>query len=120
MNHAPTCTDSIMPINKYQTANFSKYFLIHVFLTAVALTCIFPLFWMVRSALMTKETIFTDRSLFPKVIEFGNFSTAWIDGNFGTYFINSVLYTVIVVIGILCARMIWRRLILNGHKIAYK
>ena len=87
-------------VNKYQTTHFLKYFFIHVFLTAVALTCIFPLFWMIRCALMTKETIFTDRSLFPKIIDFGNFSTAWIGGNFGTYFLNSVLYTVIVVIGI--------------------
>ena len=82
-----------MPINKYQIINFIKSFFIHIFLMTVALTCIFPLFWMVRSALMTKETIFTDHSLFPKIIEFGNFSTAWIEGNFGTYFLNSVIYS---------------------------
>jgi len=66
----------------------------------VAVTCIFPLFWMIRSALMTKETIFTDRSLFPKIIEFGNFSTAWVEGNFGIYFLNSIFYTVTIVVGI--------------------
>ncbi len=89
-----------MAPNKYKTAGFLKGFLIHVFLMAVALTCIFPLFWMVRSALMTKETIFVDKSLIPKVIEFGNFPTAWIEGNFGAYFLNSVFYTATVVIGI--------------------
>jgi multiple sugar transport system permease protein/raffinose/stachyose/melibiose transport system permease protein len=89
-----------MGVDKYQTANFIKYFFIHIFLMAVALTCLFPLFWMARSALMTKETIFVDKSLFPKVIEFSNFSTAWIDGNFGTYFLNSVFYTAAVVTGI--------------------
>ena len=87
-------------MNKYQTVNFLKNFFIHIFLMAVALTCVFPLFWMARSALMTKKTIFVDKSLIPKVIELGNFSTAWIEGNFGTYFLNSVLYTTIVVIGI--------------------
>jgi len=92
--------DIIMQLNKYKTTDFFKGFLIHVFLVAVTLTCIFPLFWMVRSALMTKETIFVDKSLIPKVIEFGNFPTAWIEGNFGTYFLNSVFYTVTVVIGI--------------------
>jgi multiple sugar transport system permease protein/raffinose/stachyose/melibiose transport system permease protein len=66
----------------------------------ITVTCVFPLFWMVRSSLMTKETIFTDRSLFPKIIEFGNFATAWIDGNFGVYLLNSVFYTVTVVTGI--------------------
>ena len=89
-----------MELNKYKTADFFKGFLIHVFLMAITLTCIFPLFWMIRSALMTKETIFIDQSLIPKVIEFGNFPTAWIEGNFGMYFLNSVLYTVTVVAGI--------------------
>lgn len=86
-----------MLINKYQTANYFKSLFIHIFLMAVALTCIFPLFWMVRSALMNKETIFIDKSLFPKDLEFGNFTTAWIEGNFGVYFFNSILYTVTTV-----------------------
>jgi len=89
-----------MDINRFQVANFIKYFFIHVFLSAVALTCIFPLFWMARSALMTKETIFVDKSLFPKILEFSNFSTAWVDGNFGVYFLNSIFYTVTVVTSI--------------------
>jgi len=87
-------------MNKFQILNFIKYFFIHICLMVVAATCIFPLFWMIRSSLMTKETIFTDRSLFPKIIEFGNFSTAWIEGNFGTYFLNSIFYTVTIVAGI--------------------
>jgi raffinose/stachyose/melibiose transport system permease protein len=74
--------------------------LIHIFLLTIALTCLFPLFWMVRSALMTTETIFVDRSLIPSVIELGNFTKAWIDGNFGIYFLNSVIYTVTVVFGV--------------------
>ncbi len=89
-----------MQINKYKTADSLKHLVIHAFLMAIALTCIFPLFWMVRSAMMTKETIFVDRSIFPKIIELGNFQTAWFEGNFGTYFINSIFYTATVVIGI--------------------
>ena len=89
-----------MSVNKYQTVNFIKYFFIHIFLMAVALTCLFPLFWMARSAFMTKETIFVDKSLFPKILEFSNFSTAWVEGNFGIYFLHSVLYTAAVVISI--------------------
>jgi len=89
-----------MNITKYQTANFIKSLSIHVFLMAVTLTCLFPLFWMVRCALMTEESIFVDKSLIPKVMVFGNFSTAWIEGNFGTYFVNSVFYTFAVVLGI--------------------
>ncbi|MBN1869670.1 MAG: carbohydrate ABC transporter permease [Candidatus Omnitrophica bacterium] len=87
-------------MNRYNTTNFFKGFLIHLFLMTVAVTCLFPLFWMVRSALMTKETIFTDNSLIPAVIEFGNFKTAWVEGDFGMYFLNSVFYTATVVFGI--------------------
>lgn len=86
--------------NQYQITRFIKSTLIHIFLMAVAVTCLFPLFWMARSALMTKETIFVDRSIFPATLEFGNFITAWVAGNFGTYFFNSVFYTVTVVGGI--------------------
>jgi len=87
-------------MNRYQTLSFVKGFFTHVFLMAIALTCFFPLFWMVRSAMMTKETIFVDKSLIPKVIDMSNFSTAWVEGNFGTYFLNSILYTASVVTGI--------------------
>jgi len=87
-------------MNQYQITKFTKNFFIHVFLVSVAVTCVFPLFWMVRSALMTKTAIFTDQSLIPQIIDFGNFQTAWVEGNFGTYFINSVLYTATVVIGV--------------------
>jgi len=86
-----------MVINKYKILDFLKGILTHTFLMTVALTCLFPLFWMIRCALMTKETIFVDKSLIPEVIELGNFATAWIEGNFGTYFLNSILYTTIVV-----------------------
>lgn len=87
-------------MNKYRITNSLKSLFIHAFLIAVAMTCLFPLFWMVRSALMTKETVFVDKSLIPSVFEFGNFAKAWIDGNFGVYFLNSVFYTVTIVFGI--------------------
>lgn len=89
-----------MAINRYQTSRVVKGVFIHAFLMTVALTCVFPLFWMVRSALMTKATIFTDKSLIPHMIQFGNFRTAWVEGSFGTYLMNSIFYTAAVVIGI--------------------
>lgn len=90
----------MMTMNKYTSVKLAQNSVIHVFLLSITLTCIFPLFWMVRSALMTKETVFIDKSIIPHVIQFSNFSKAWIDGNFGTYFLNSVFYTVAVVSGI--------------------
>lgn len=87
-------------MNRYRVGNIIKAILIHVFLLAVALTCVFPLLWMVRSALMSRETIFTDQSLIPSEMVFSNFYTAWTQGNFGVYFLNSLIYTTSAVIGI--------------------
>lgn len=84
----------------YKIVKAIKGCFIHIFLSSVALTCLFPLFWMIRSALMTNQTIFTDKSLIPARLHFGNFIQAWIEGNFGVFFLNSVIYTVSVVAGI--------------------
>ena len=86
--------------NQYQAEKAFKSIVIHSFLMAVALTCLFPLFWMVRSSLMSNETIFVDKSLFPAEMNLENYAAALTQGHFGVYFINSVIYTVSVVAGI--------------------
>ena len=86
--------------NQYQTQRILKSIVIHAFLAAVTLTCLFPLFWMIRSSLMSNETIFLNKSLIPGEWNFHNFVIAWTQGNFGVYFLNSVLYTTAVVGGI--------------------
>jgi multiple sugar transport system permease protein/raffinose/stachyose/melibiose transport system permease protein len=78
----------------------TKSTLIHLFLMTVAVTCLFPLFWMVRCAFMTNQTVFVDQSLIPHHLNFSNFAIAWTKGNFAVYFLNSVIYTVCVVGGI--------------------
>lgn len=85
---------------KYKIERFFKDGLIHVFLIAASLTCLFPLFWMIGSSLKTQQTIFSDMSMFPKNPEWGNFYAAWTKGGFGMYFLNSLFYTVTVVFGI--------------------
>jgi len=67
---------------------------------SVAATCLFPLLWMISSSLKTQEVIFRDMSLIPKTFHFENYYYAWIEGGFGRYFLNSIFYTVSVVIGI--------------------
>jgi multiple sugar transport system permease protein/raffinose/stachyose/melibiose transport system permease protein len=86
--------------NYYKAVKIFVSIFSHIFLMAVAATCLFPLMWMVRSALMTNDTIFIDKSLIPKALHFENFYFAWTSGNFGIYFLNSVIYTVSVVFGI--------------------
>jgi len=86
--------------NRHILWGMSKSTLIHIFLMSVAATCLFPIFWMVRSALMTNQTVFVDQSIIPHHLIFSNFKTAWTQGNFAVYFLNSVIYTVCVVGGI--------------------
>jgi raffinose/stachyose/melibiose transport system permease protein len=86
--------------NKYVIESFAKNTLVHIFLMVVAVSCLFPLFWMVRSSLMTNATIFVDHSFFPKDVQWQNYAIAWSRGNFGVYFLNSMIYTVSVVFGI--------------------
>jgi len=85
----------------YKAKNTGINLIIHLFMLTVAVTCIFPLLWMISSSLKTQETIFKDMSLIPKVFHFENYYRAWVEGGFGRYFLNSVVYTAIVVIGII-------------------
>jgi multiple sugar transport system permease protein/raffinose/stachyose/melibiose transport system permease protein len=86
--------------NYYRVKRFLFNSLIHLFLLTVALTCIFPLVWMVSSSFKTQQEIFQNISFFPKVFHFENYYLAWKEGGFGRYFINSIFYTTSVVAGI--------------------
>ncbi len=85
----------------YKSKKITLNLVIHLFLIAVTITCLFPLFWMVSSSLKTQETIFKDMSLIPKEFHFENYILAWKEGGFSRYFLNSILYTTSVVIGII-------------------
>ncbi len=84
----------------YKAKKVTVNLIIHLFLIAVAITCIFPLLWMVSSSLKTQEMIFKDMSLIPREFHFENYYLAWKEGGFGRYFLNSIFYTVSVVLGI--------------------
>ena len=84
----------------YRIKNFFINFSIYIFLAAVAITCLFPLLWMVSSSLKTQQTIFRDMSLIPKEFHIENYYLALKEGEFGRYFLNSLFYTVSVVVGI--------------------
>jgi multiple sugar transport system permease protein/raffinose/stachyose/melibiose transport system permease protein len=85
---------------KYRIEDFLKNAGVHLLLIAVAVTCIFPLLWMIGSALKTQQTVFSDMSIIPRHPVWSNFYHAWTKGGFGIYFLNSVIYTVTVVFGI--------------------
>lgn len=89
-----------MRINKYMVNKTGKNFVMQMILICVAVTCIFPLVWMFSSSLKTQNTIFSDMSIFVKNPHWSNYYEAWTKGNFGAYFLNSVIYTVSVVGGV--------------------
>lgn len=84
----------------YKTKKIGINTVIHLFLIAVSITCLFPLLWMVASSLKTQETIFKDLSLIPHQFNFVNYYLAVKEGDFGRYFLNSICYTSSVVVGI--------------------
>jgi len=87
-------------MNIYKFKRFWMRLGLHAFMIIVSITCLFPLVWMLGTALKTQQTVFKDMSLIPRHPHWENFYTAWIKGDFGIYFLNSVLYTVCVVAGI--------------------
>jgi multiple sugar transport system permease protein/raffinose/stachyose/melibiose transport system permease protein len=86
--------------NWYRTKTNLVNVITHVILIAVALSCIFPVYWMFSSSLKTQEEIFTKMNLFPEKWVFSNYLTAWVKAEFGRYFLNSVIYTVTGVFGV--------------------
>ncbi len=66
----------------------------------VVLLNLFPLIWMVSTSLKTQEEIFTSASLWPQVFHWENYAYAWTQGNFQTYFANSLFYTVMTLLGV--------------------
>ncbi|MEI8350267.1 MAG: carbohydrate ABC transporter permease [Candidatus Omnitrophota bacterium] len=82
----------------YRTKKIFILLFLHLFLLSVALSCIFPLIWMLNVSLKTEQEFRSDFGLKP-VTRFNvdNYKTALVDGNLGSYFVNSVFYTIVTV-----------------------
>ena len=90
-----------MDVNYEKVKKRTASFFIHCFLILVSATCLFPLWWAFASSLKTQETVFDDLSLFPKNPHWENYYYAWTRADFSVYFLNSLLYTAVVVAGVL-------------------
>jgi len=112
-----------MKINKYIVKDFFEMLASHAILITVSITCLFPLVWMFSSSLKTQQTIFKNMNLWPKEVHWDNYINAWTRGGFGTYFLNSVFYTVTVVFGLIIvaslAAYAFSRLEFRGKSFAY-
>ena len=90
-----------MNVTMERMKNLSFSTLVHTLLIGVSVLCVFPLVWAFSSSLKTQATVFSDMSLIPKDPHWGNYIEAWTKGDFGLYFMNSVFYTTVVVIGVI-------------------
>jgi raffinose/stachyose/melibiose transport system permease protein len=92
-------------------------------LFAAALLCIFPILWMISTALKGTQEAFTSYNLIPKVFRFQNFSDAWSQADFGIYFMNSTIYTITVMFGVWIVAMLgaygFARLTIPGKKVIF-
>ncbi len=70
-----------------------QQFLIHFFLVLYSLIIVFPIFWVFLNSLKNNEEIFYSPFGLPEYARWVNYLSAWVDGNVGTAFFNSVIVT---------------------------
>lgn len=79
-----------------------KKIIVYTILIVASLICIFPVYWMVRTAVVSSGSIFSpDLKLLPPEVLLDNFKDAMTVLPFGTYFINTIIVTLINVVGVL-------------------
>jgi len=65
----------------------------YVLIAVVMVLYLFPLLFLLNTALKSNAEFNADPVGVLTSINFGNFAAAWVKGNFGAYILNSVLYT---------------------------
>lgn len=91
----------LLPYSKRRVLSFIKPLLFTITAGAISLVVLIPIYLMVVTGFKDKQEVVTNPLGLPDVYVWENFSTAWEGGNFGRYFINSILVTTPTVIGVL-------------------
>jgi len=65
----------------------------YLFVLVIMVLYLFPLGFLVNTALKSTGAFYADPVGLTKSFEFGNFALAWQKGHFGAYFLNSIVYT---------------------------
>jgi ABC-type glycerol-3-phosphate transport system permease component len=96
----------------------------HALCLPIALSCVFPLVWMVSSSVKTQQTVFSDFRIVPMPMHVENYARAWTQGRFGIYFLNSLGYTLVVSVGVVSlaalAAYAFSRFSFRGSGLLYK
>jgi raffinose/stachyose/melibiose transport system permease protein len=75
-----------------------KRFFIYLTLILFALINAYPIVWMVMNSVKTANEFALDRIGLPDTITFQNYVDAWNTANFGAYFLNSIVVSIIAVV----------------------
>lgn len=82
----------------YRTKKIIILITLHCFLLSVALSCIFPLFWMINTSFKSEQEFRSDYGLkMAKTLNFTNYKKTILEENFWVYFLNSIFYTFVTV-----------------------
>jgi raffinose/stachyose/melibiose transport system permease protein len=82
----------------YQIKKVLILLFLHIFLISVALSCLFPLVWMINASFKSEAEFRTDSGLkVAKGFDLENYKAAIFEGNLGYNFVNSVFYTFVTV-----------------------
>ncbi len=85
----------------YKVKKLVLLIIVHTFLMSVALSCIFPLLWMVNVSFKNNYEFKKDYGLqLPKRFDFKNYVRVFKEAKIGVYFLNSVFYTFVTVLSI--------------------
>ncbi len=82
----------------YKKQGFLPRLLLRIYLILFSAVVILPMVWTAYTSLKTNQEFFKDPWALPAVPHFQNYATAWDTAKIGTYFVNSVLVTVVVVV----------------------
>ncbi len=87
---------------RYKIENFIRGAMSHILLWMVSIVCLFPLVWMLSTSFKRMDEVNTSVLTFwPKEFRFDNYVTVIREAHFGQYFMNSVFYTSLTVLGVL-------------------
>ena len=70
-------------------------------LIVVSILALFPIFWLLSGSLQSIEELYRGVTFLPRVPRLDNYATAWVDGGFGIFLKNSLLYSSVTVAAIL-------------------
>ena len=76
-------------------------FILYAVLAIFTLMTLFPLIWLAFNSLKTTQEFYVNNIGFPQNVTWNNFPAAWRIGQFGSLFINSIIYTVASTAGIM-------------------